>query len=142
MIAPEAGRSEQGEQRVPRVTHAGVTALALLFSGGIYLASYLPQQPSLAPAIGLLAGALGLVLWSLIALARTPGFAWRTFGVVARWVLLAYVVISGMFVYMFVRNGTRGDSLVVMILMLVVFALAVTLLVAFTVARYDRSQRG
>ncbi|MCC6223294.1 MAG: hypothetical protein IT201_07345 [Thermoleophilia bacterium] len=141
MTTPEAHRPGQGEQRVPRVTHAGVAALALLFSGGIYLASYLPHQPSLAPAIGLLAGAFVLVLWSVIALTRTPGFAWRTFGVVARWVLLAYVVISGMFVYMFLRNGTRGEPLVVMILMLVVFALAVTLLIAFTVARYDRSRR-
>lgn len=141
MSAPAAAATDGralARTRIPPVAQTGAAALALLFAGGIYLASYLPHRPSLAPAIALLAAAFALVAGSLVALKRTDGFAWRRFGLVARWVLLAYVVIGGMFEYMFVRNGTRGGPLVVMTLMLVVFVLTVTLLIAFTVARHER----
>ncbi len=132
--APEHDAAE----RLPPVGHAGVVALALLFAGGIYLASYLPHQPSLAPAVVLLVAAALLVAFSMLMLARTPGFAWSTFWLIARWAALAYAVIAGMLLYMFVRNGTRGEPLLVMTLMLIVYTLTVVVLIAFTVARYDR----
>lgn len=125
---------------LPPVAYTGVVALSLLFVGGIYLASYLPHQPSLVPAVVLLVLATLLVVWSLVALARSRGFAWPTFWLVARWVGLAYLVIGAMFEYMFVRSGTRGAPLVVMTLMIAAFVVTVTLLVAFTVARNDRTR--
>lgn len=127
-------------KRLPPVAHAGVVSLALLFAGGIYLASYLPEQPSLVPAVVLLAAAALVMGTSMIALVRSPGFAWSTFWLIARWAALAYGIITGMLVYMFVRNGTRGEPLLVMTLMLLVYALTVVVLISFTVARYDRSR--
>lgn len=119
------------------MAEAAATALALVFTGGIYLAAHLPSQPSLAPAVGLLVAAAAILAVSVVALARRRDFAWRVFRRVGGFTLLAYAVLAGMLEYMFVRNGTRGSSLVVMTLMLVVFALSVSVAVAFTVARYE-----
>jgi hypothetical protein len=138
-VPPGTQTSGLETQRLLSVAYAGPFALACLFAGGIYLASYLPHRTSLVPAVALLAAAALLVLGSVGALARAPGFAWRTFWLIARWVALAYGVIAGMLEYMFVRNGTRGAPLVVMTLMLAVFALTVTVLISYTVARQDRS---
>ena len=55
----------------------------------------------------------------------------------ARWTLLAYALVAGMIEYVFLRNSTSGGPLVVLTLSLVVFALTVPVLIAFTVARYD-----
>ena len=61
----------------------------------------------------------------------------------AKWSLLAYVVIAGMIEYVFLRNHTRGGPLVILTLSLVVFAVHVPILVGFTVARfYDREDPG
>lgn len=57
----------------------------------------------------------------------------------ARWALLAYVVIAGILVFVFVYDHTRGSTLAVLILTLVVFALDVPTIMAFTVARYDQT---
>ena len=73
----------------------------------------------------------------MLALAKTEGFAWARFIEVGRWALLAYLVISAMIEYVFLRNNTSGGPLVVLTLSLVVFALTVPVLIAFTVARYD-----
>ena len=54
----------------------------------------------------------------------------------ARWSLLAYVVIAGIIEYAFLRNHVRGGTLVILTLSLVVFAVHVPTLVGFTVARY------
>ena len=70
-------------------------------------------------------------------LSRVRPFAWGTFFLVARWALLAYVVIAGLLGFVFVYDHTRGATLVVLVLTLVVFALDVPTIVAFTVARYD-----
>ena len=58
---------------------------------------------------------------------------------VARWALLAYVVIAGMIEYAFVYDHTRGTVLVVMTLMLVIFTLTPPVLLAFTVARFQQT---
>ena len=133
MTAP----GEAARRPLPPVAQAAAVALALLFSGGIYLAAHLPSQPSLVPAVVLLLAAAAILAVSVIVLARRPDFAWHVFLRVGGWTLLAYIVIAGMLEYVFVRNGTRGAPLVVMTLMLVVFALSVSVAVAFTVARYE-----
>jgi len=55
---------------------------------------------------------------------------------VFKWALLAYVITSGMIEFAFVHDHTRGSSLVLVTLMLVVFALSVPTTIAFTVARF------
>jgi hypothetical protein len=126
------------EAPAPRVTELGMASIGLVASGVIYLAAYLPRKAPLGPAAGLLAAAAAVLLLNVVLLARQPDFAWRRFGQVARWMLLAYGVIAGMIEYAFVYDHTRGAVLVVMTLLLAVFALNVPLIAAFTVARFER----
>jgi hypothetical protein len=125
------------ERRLPPVTQLGMVSLALIVAGGIYLAAHIPNSVSLGPAIALL-GASALVLAvNLILLARVQGFAWGRFFEVARWALLAYLIIAAMIEYAFLRDHLSGGPLIVLTLSLVVFAIHVPLLIGFTVARYD-----
>ena len=70
--------------------------------------------------------------------ARIEDFAWPRFFQVAKWGLLAYALIAGMIEFAFVFDHTRGAQLVVMTAMLALFMLNVPVLIAFTVARYER----
>ncbi len=79
---------------------------------------------------------------ALVLLSRIRPFAWNVFFKVARWALLAYVVIAGLLGFVFIFDHTRGATLVVLILTLVVFAFDVPAIIAFTVARYDEASAG
>ncbi len=128
------------ERRLPPVTQMGMLSLALIVAAGIYLAAHLPHQVPLTPAIALLAASALLLVGNLLALSRVQGFAWGRFFEVARWALLAYIVVAGMIEYAFLRDQVSGGALVVLTLSLVVFAIHVPVLIGFTVARYDTSE--
>jgi hypothetical protein len=130
------------ERSLPPVTQLAMASLALIVAGGIYLSSHLPQHVSLVPAIVLLAASAILLAVNLVALARTKGFAWERFFQVAKWSLLAYVLIAGMIEYAFLRNHLSGGPLVVLTLSLVIFAVHVPTLIGFTVARYAEPEPG
>jgi hypothetical protein len=131
------------EPRYPPVTELGMASLALIVAGGIYLASHIPNHVPLAPAIVLLAVSALLLVINMILLSRVKEFDWERFFQVAKWSLLAYVVIAGMIEYVFLRNHTRGGPLVILTLSLVIFAIHVPILVGFTVARfYNREDPG
>ena len=123
--------------RFPPVTQLAIGSLALVVTGGIVMAGNFPNPPALAIPIVLLVGSAALWALSLLLLSRPPGFAWAVFFRVARWALLAYVVIAGMIEYAFVHNHASGAPLLVISLMLVVFALNVPLSIGFTVARFQ-----
>ena len=125
------------EQRLPPVTAIGMTSLALIVAGGIYLASHIPQHVPLVPAVVLLALSAALLVTNLVLLLRVRGFARERFFQVARWALLAYGITAGMILYAFLRDGLSGGTLVVLTLSLVVYAVHVPMLIGFTVARYD-----
>jgi hypothetical protein len=124
------------ERRLPPVTQVGMVSLALIVAAGIYLSAHLPQHVALGPAVALLAASALLLAGNLVALSRVDGFAWRRFFEVAKWALLAYVIVAGMIEYAFLRNHLSGGPLVVLTLSLVVFAVHVPMLIGFTVARY------
>jgi hypothetical protein len=128
-VAPDA-------RQLPPVTELAVATLIVIVAGGIYLASNIPAKVSLAPAIALLCAGAALLVANVALLSRVRTFAWTRFWTVFRWVLLAYVVIAGMLEYVFVYDGVRGGTLVVLSGMLVVFALDVPLVISFTVASY------
>ena len=125
------------ERRLPPVTALGMTSLSLIVAAVIYMSAHLPKHVPLGPAVALLALSALLLAGNVIALAKTEGFAWDRFIEVGTWALLAYSFIAGMIEYVFLRNDTSGATLVVLTLSLVVFALTVPVLIAFTVARYD-----
>ena len=128
------------DRKMPPVTEVGAASMIAIAAGVIYLASYLPKHPPLAVPVALLAVAAALQLTNAILLFRLRDFAWARFFQVGGWALLAYAVIAGMIEYAFVFDKTRGAQLVVMTLMLTLFMLNVPVLIAFTVARYQRAR--
>ena len=103
------------------------------------MASYAPRKaPLLVPTLLLAAGVL-LLLGAFVLLAGLKDFAWTTFRTVFKWALLAYAITAAMIEFAFVRDSTRGASLVVVSCMLVVFALSVPTTIAFTTARFADS---
>jgi hypothetical protein len=137
MTADATAAAPSGEPRFPPVTQLTIGSLALVVIGGIVMAGAFPNPPSLALPIALLAGSAILWVASLLLLSRHRGFAWALFFRVARWALLAYLVIAGMIEYAFVHNHASGAPLLVLSLMLVMFALDVPLSIGFTVARFQ-----
>lgn len=123
--------------KLPPVTEIGMTSLALIVIGGIYLAAHLPQAVPLAPAVALLIASSVLLVANLALLARVPGFAWSRFFQVAKWALCAYVITAGLILFAFVSDHLAGAPLIVLTLSLVVYAVHVPILIAFTVARYE-----
>jgi hypothetical protein len=125
------------ERHLPPVTQLGMLSLSLIVAAVIYLSAHLPEHVPLGPAVALLAAAALLLIGNVVALRRTKGFAWGRFLEVGRWALLGYATIAGLIEYVFLRNNTSGGPLIVLTLSLLVFALNVPVLIAFTVARYD-----
>lgn len=128
------------ERRLPPIAELAVGSMALIVVGGVYLAANMPRHASLPPAIVVLVLAAGLLAANLVLVSRLEDFAWRTFLRVGAWAQLAYVVIAGMLLYVFVLDGTRGGQLAVLTLMLIVFAVDIPLLLAFSVARYQPAE--
>jgi hypothetical protein len=124
------------ERRLPPVTELGMTSLALIVIGGIYLSAHLPRHVPLAPAIALLAASSMILGVNLILLGRVEGFAWDRFALVFKWSLVAYGITAGMILYAFVHDHVHGSALLVLALSLVVYAVQVPVLIAFTVARF------
>jgi hypothetical protein len=125
------------EKRYPPVTELGMFSLALIVAGGIYLSSHIPEHVPLGPAIGLLVASTAVLALNYVLLSRVEDFAWDRFFQVGRWALLAYLFTAGMIEYAFLRNHLSGGPLVILTLSLLVYAVQVPTLIAFTVARYD-----
>jgi hypothetical protein len=128
------------ERPLPPVTQLGMLSLGLIVAGGIYLSAHLPQHVPLGPAVALLVASILVLAANVFLLSRVRDFAWHRFFEVAKWSLLAYVVIAGMILYVFLRNHVSGGSLIVLTLSIAVFAVHVPMLVGFTVARYADSE--
>jgi hypothetical protein len=124
------------ERPLPPVTQLAMLSLALIVAGGIYLSAHLPHHVPLGPAVALLAASVVVLAANIFVLSRVKDFNWARFFEVAKWSLLAYVVIAGMILYVFLRDQVSGGTLVVLTLSLAVFAVHVPMLVGFTVARY------
>ena len=126
------------DRKLPPVTEVGAASMVAVAVGLIYNASYLPKHAQTGVAVAILVVAAALQVLNGILLTRIRDFAWGRFKQVAGWSLLAYAVIAGMIEFAFVYDDTRGTQLVILTLMLVLFMLNVPVLIAFTVARYQR----
>lgn len=124
-------------RKLPPVAELCVGSMALVIAGGVYMAAHLPKRPPLSVA-EVLAGLAGALMVANVALlARLEAFAWAIFFQVVKWALLAYALIAGMLEFVFVYDGTRGASLVLMTCMLAIFAVDIPVLLGFSVARYQ-----
>ncbi len=122
---------------LPPVARLATATLALVVSGGIYLAATVNRSASLVPALVLASAAALVLAVNGVLLARIREFAWATFRRVGGWALLAYAVIAGILEFVFVYDHTPGRQLALFTAMLVLFAVDVPLLLAFSVARYQ-----
>lgn len=134
---PEARTERLADRKLPPIAEIGMFVLALIVAGGIYLAANLPRHVSLRPAEALLVLAVVSYGVALVLMARIEEFNWERFAFVGIRALAANVVTAGMIEFVFVLDHTRGHVLVVLSAMLVVFALDVPTIMAFTVARYQ-----
>jgi hypothetical protein len=126
------------DRRLPPVTEIGAASMVAVAVGVIYNAAYLPKHAQTGVAVAILLVAAALQVVNAVLLTRIEQFAWFRFKQVAGWSLLAYAVIAGMIEYAFVYDHTRGTQLVILTLLLALFMLNVPVLIAFTVARYQR----
>ncbi len=124
------------DRKLPPIAELALATIALTVVGGIYMATHRPKHFSLAFPIADVIVCGALVVANVVLLSRIKPFAWRTFFLVGKWALLAYAVISGMLVYTFARNHTPAGPMTVLALMLVIWAVDIPMLLAFTVARY------
>ena len=111
--------------------------LALVVSGGIYMAANYGRSATLVPAVGLTAAAGLVLLVNVILVGRIKEFAWDKFFQVTGWALLAYVAIAGILEFVFVFDHTPAKQLGLFTAMLTMFALDVPLLLGFSVARWQ-----
>jgi len=135
------GEEQISSRPVPPVHVLTVASMALVVAGGIVMASHLPGRPPLGLPLVFLGAAGAMLVASVLALTRVGRFDWRTFRVVGGWAILAYAVIAGMLEYVFVLDGTSGAVLVVLSLMLLVFAVDIPIVLAFSVARFQQPER-
>jgi hypothetical protein len=124
-------------RKLPPIAELAVLSIALMLIGGVYLGAHLPKPPPLGPPLGLVVVGGVISVADMILLSRIRPFAWHSFFLVLRWALLAYLVIAGLLVFVFVRNDVRGSTLAILIATIVVFAIDVPMVLAFTVARFQ-----
>jgi drug/metabolite transporter (DMT)-like permease len=129
------------ERRLPPIIEIGVVAMALAIAGVIYTSAHIPGTPNLVPAVVLLAGSAAIVLVNAILLSRIRDFAWSVFWTVGAWTLLAYSVIAGMLMFVFIYDNVPGKQLTLLLLTLAVFALDIPMMLAFSVARFQPPDR-
>ena len=131
------GHATDAKAQLPPVSEMAVATLILIVLGGIDIAARLPKEAALLLPIILLAAAVAVLGANVVSLTRIDSFAWSTFFLVGKYALLAYVVIAGMLEFVFILDGTPTKLLVMLSLMLLVFAVDIPLLFAFSVARYQ-----
>ncbi len=136
MSALDVHEAHDVDRPYPPIGWLSTSALLFVVVGGILLASYAPRTAPLGVAVTMLIVGAALLISAAVLLARLSEFPWSTFATVFKWALLAYVITAAMIELAFVRDHTRGSSLVIVSLMLVVFALSVPTTIAFTVARF------
>ena len=122
---------------LPPVAELAVGALALIVTGGIYMAANIPGPASLAPAIGLLAAAILVLLVAAFLMLGIPEFAWRRFRQVGLWALLAYSISAGMLELVFALDRVPAAQLLLLTLMLLVYAVDIPLILAYSVASHQ-----
>lgn len=130
--------SKAAENRsLPPIAELAVATMILVVIVGIYITALMPQPIPLALPSALLAAAVVILIVNISLLSRIREFAWDAFFLVGRWALLAYLIIAGLLEYVFIYDGTPGTTLLLLTIALVIYAVDIPLLFAFSVARYQ-----
>jgi len=132
---PDAEDLRQAD--LPPVMPIAIGTLVLIVSGGILVAAQFGRTPSLTLPTVLLAGAALLLVVNAVLLSRVEAFAWPVFFRVSGWALLAYGVITGILEFVFAFDHTPARLLTLFSAMLLLFAIDVPLMLAYSVARWQ-----
>lgn len=138
LSTPAADTVRPFERKVPPVVGLGMGALTAAITGGVLMVSQIEEEPALLVPGVLMGAAITLEIVAVVLLVTIRPFAWSRFTQVFGWALLAYLFQSGIIEWSFIKNDVPGGPLGVLTAGLVVFATIVPLMVAFTVARYQR----
>jgi hypothetical protein len=131
MVMPTTGR------KLPPIAEIAIVTMILVVSGGTYIAGHIPDDvPLLLPTILAVAAAVLLAVNVYLTSTLKP-FAWGVFRQVFGWSLVGYGVISALLMFVFIRDDIPGDVMTFLIAMLMIFAVNIPLLFAFSVARYQ-----
>lgn len=134
MVMPET------ERKFPPISEISIVTLVLIVTGGTFIAGHIPNEvPLLLPTILAAASAL-LLLVNVYLTATLKDFAWGIFKLVFAWSLAAYGVIAGLLMFVFLRDDIPGDVMTFLVVMLIIYAINIPLLFAFSVARYQDPQ--
>jgi len=125
------------EHKLPPVGELAILTMTLVVSGGIYMAAHIPDDvPTLLPTALTVIAALVLAV-NVFMLSRVKRFAWPIFRQVAGWSLVGYGVISGLLLWVFIRDAIPNDVMTLLTASLVIFAVNIPLHFGFAVARYQ-----
>lgn len=133
-VQPYAGDTKTS----PVIVCMTLTVISCILAAGIMLAHF----PGPAPLWGSwlwIGVAAGLTIVSAVLVAGKKPFSRRIFLTVAKWVFLYMLVLSGVGEYVLVFDGTRGEALVILTAILLLFLINIPMLWGFSVARHERS---
>ena len=132
---PDAEDLRQAD--LPPVMPIAIATLIAVVASGIIIAAQYGRAANLTVPRVLLGVALLLVLFNAVQIWRIKQFAWPVFYRVLGWALMAYAVIAGILVFVFVYDHTPARMLVLFVGMLVLFAIDVPLMLSYSVARWQ-----
>ena len=121
----------------PPVMPIAITTLILIVAGGTVVAAQYGRMPHLTIPTILLGAAAALLIVNIVLVLRIKEFARPVFFRVLGWALLAYLVIAGILEDVFIFDHTPGNLLALFSGLLLLFALDVPLMLAYSVARWQ-----
>ena len=124
--------------RSPVVACIVGTIISCILAAGIIIA-HVPEPAPMWGSIMWVCIAAVLTVATMLLIRRKKPFARKRFFTVAKWVFLYILVLSGMGEYVMAFDGMRGETLVVMTVILLLFLVNIPMLWGFSVARHERT---
>ena len=124
--------------RSPVVACIVGTIISCILAAGIIIA-HVPEPAPMWGSIMWVCIAAVLTVATVVLILRKKPFARKRFFTVAKWVFLYILVLSGMGEYVMAFDGMRGETLVVMTIILLLFLVNIPMLWGFSVARHERT---
>jgi hypothetical protein len=124
--------------RSPAVACIVGTIVSCILAAGIIIV-HIPAPAPMWGSIMWVCIAAVLTVATIVLILRKKPFARKRFFTVAKWVFLYILVLTGMGEYVMAFDGMRGEPLVVMNIILLLFLVNIPMLWGFSVARHERN---
>ncbi len=113
-----------------------LTVISCILAAGIMIAHFPGPAPLWGSVLWIGVAAVLTVASSVLIASKKP-FSRKLFFSVAKWVFLYMLVLSGVGEYVLVFDGTRGEALVILTAILLLFLINIPMLWGFSVARNE-----